>query len=127
MKRLLQSNTSRDGSLNNGNFLRAILQLRNTPDPDCGHLLKSSSTSPYEMPSPSSTVWKSSPTHTSFPRGVKHGRKRSLPCANDIRTSEALKTHAKQLRPLNGDMVTDVTSRTNAGTTRIVGIGLRKL
>jgi len=35
MKRLLRSNTSSDGSLNNDNFLRAILQLRNTPDPDC--------------------------------------------------------------------------------------------
>ena len=35
MKRLLRSNTGADGSLNNDQFLRAILQLRNTPDPDC--------------------------------------------------------------------------------------------
>ena len=35
MKRLLRSNTGANGSLNSDNFLRAILQLRNTPDPDC--------------------------------------------------------------------------------------------
>ena len=35
MKRLLKSNTGPDGSLDNDKFLRAILQLRNTPDPDC--------------------------------------------------------------------------------------------
>ena len=35
VKRLLKTNTGRDGSLNNDNFLRALLQLRNTPDPDC--------------------------------------------------------------------------------------------
>ncbi len=35
VKRLLKSNTGPNGSLNNDNFLRALLQLRNTPDPDC--------------------------------------------------------------------------------------------
>jgi hypothetical protein len=34
-KRLLMSNTGPTGSLDNDGFLRAILQLRNTPDPDC--------------------------------------------------------------------------------------------
>lgn len=34
-KRLLMSNTSSTGSLNHDGFLRAMLQLRNTPDPDC--------------------------------------------------------------------------------------------
>ena len=34
-KRLLLSNLSPSGSLNTDKFLRAILQLRNTPDPDC--------------------------------------------------------------------------------------------
>ena len=35
VKRLLKSNTGPNGSLNNDNFLRALLQLRNTPDSDC--------------------------------------------------------------------------------------------
>ena len=35
-KRLLRTNVGPGGSINNDNFLRAILQLRNTPDPDCG-------------------------------------------------------------------------------------------
>jgi hypothetical protein len=34
-KRLLRSNVGPTGSLNNDKFLRAMLQLRNTPDPDC--------------------------------------------------------------------------------------------
>ena len=34
-KRLLRSNIGRSGSLDNDNLLRAMLQLRNTPDPDC--------------------------------------------------------------------------------------------
>ena len=34
-KRLLLTNIGPSGSLNNDKFLRAILQLRNTPDPDC--------------------------------------------------------------------------------------------
>ena len=34
-KRLLMSNTGPTGSLDHDRFLRAILQLRNTPDPDC--------------------------------------------------------------------------------------------
>ena len=34
-KRLLRSNIGPNGSLNNDQLLRAMLQLRNTPDPDC--------------------------------------------------------------------------------------------
>ena len=34
-KRLLMSNTGPTGNLNHDRFLSAILQLRNTPDPDC--------------------------------------------------------------------------------------------
>ena len=34
-KRLLMNNIGPHGSLNNDNFLRAILAIRNTPDPDC--------------------------------------------------------------------------------------------
>ena len=36
VKRLLCDNTGPNGSLNTDKFLQAILQLRNTPDPDCG-------------------------------------------------------------------------------------------
>ena len=36
VKRLLRSNVGPLGSLNTDKFLKAILQLRNTPDPDCG-------------------------------------------------------------------------------------------
>ena len=36
VKRLLASNVGRSGTLNTDRFLRAILQFRNTPDPDCG-------------------------------------------------------------------------------------------
>ena len=34
-KRLLMSNIGPNGSLNSDKFIRALLQLRNTPDPDC--------------------------------------------------------------------------------------------
>ena len=34
-KRLLMSNTGPTGSLDHDRFLRAMIQLRNTPDPDC--------------------------------------------------------------------------------------------
>ena len=34
-KRLLRDNTGPSGSLNSDKFLKAMLQLRNTPDPDC--------------------------------------------------------------------------------------------
>ena len=34
-KRLLRSNTGSSGTLDTDRFLRAIMQLRNTPDPDC--------------------------------------------------------------------------------------------
>ena len=34
-KRFLMSNISSNGDLNNDSFLRALLQLRNSPDPDC--------------------------------------------------------------------------------------------
>ena len=34
-KRILRANVGPNGSLNNDKFLRALLQYRNTPDPDC--------------------------------------------------------------------------------------------
>ena len=36
VKRLMRSNVAPSGSLNTDKFLTAMLQLRNTPDPDCG-------------------------------------------------------------------------------------------
>ena len=36
VKRLMRSNVTASGNLNSDKFLRAMLQLRNTPDPDCG-------------------------------------------------------------------------------------------
>ena len=35
-KRMLRANVSHDGDLNNDSFLRALLQLHDTSDPDCG-------------------------------------------------------------------------------------------
>ena len=35
VKRLLRSNVTQSGSLDSDKFLRGLLQLRNTPDPDC--------------------------------------------------------------------------------------------
>ena len=35
VKRLLRANTTPSGSLNSDRFLKGLLQLRNTPDPDC--------------------------------------------------------------------------------------------
>ena len=35
VKRLIQSNTKPTGSLDNDGFMKAMLQIRNTPDPDC--------------------------------------------------------------------------------------------
>ena len=37
VKRMMRSNVGPNGSLNTDSFLKAILQLRNTPDPDCGY------------------------------------------------------------------------------------------
>ena len=34
-KRILMDNINPNGSLNNDNFMRAMLQARNTPEPDC--------------------------------------------------------------------------------------------
>ena len=34
-KRLLEENLNPDGGINNNNVVRALLQLRNTPDKDC--------------------------------------------------------------------------------------------
>jgi len=103
MERLLRSNTSPDGSLDNDNFLRAILQRRNTPDPDCDL-------------SPAQIIF-GKPLRDAFsflnrlekfsnpnilPTWRQAWREKESPLRQRYHlTSEALKTHAKRLRPLN--------------------------
>ena len=107
-KRLLRSNTGPTGSLDHDRFVRAILQLRNTPDPDCklspaqiifGHPLRDTLsfvnrlekyTNPYIQP-----TWRQA-------WSAKEEALRS----RITRTTEALQAHSRPLRPLAlGDTV----------------------
>ena len=102
-KRLLRSNINANGSLDNDKFLRAILQLRNTPDPDCDL-------------SPSQILF-GRPIRDSF-GFINHLEKFSNPNIRPMwreawnakeealrtrftRSSEKLNEHAKPLKPLN--------------------------
>lgn len=107
-KRLLMSNTSSTGVLNNDNLLRALLQMRNTPDPDChlspaeilfGHPLRDAFSfvnrlEKYSNPAVSQTwrdAWKA---------------KEDALRVRFTRTSESLSTHFRPLAPLKqGDRV----------------------
>ena len=102
-KRLLMSNTSPTGSLDHDGFLRAILQLRNTPDPDCnlspaqivfGRPLRDTLafvnrlekfTNPHVRP-----LW----------RKAWEAKEDALR-TRITRTTEALTAHSKHLRPLS--------------------------
>ena len=102
-KRLLRSNIGPDGSLNTDNFLRAMLQLRNTPDPDC-HL------------SPAQILF-GRPLRDAFAfatRLEKFSDRNILPLWRDAwhakeealrqryhRTTESLQEHSRPLPPLN--------------------------
>ena len=102
-KRLLRSNTKPCGSLDNDKFLRAILQLRNTPDPDC-------------QLSPAQIIF-GRPIRDSFSfmnRLEKYSNPHIRPIWRDAwaskeealrtrftKSSEALNEHAKRLPPLN--------------------------
>ena len=102
-KRLLRSNIGPDGSLNTDSFLKAMLQLRNTPDPDC-HL------------SPAQILF-GRPLRDAFTfatRLEKFSNANILPLWRDAweakenalrqryhRTTEALKEHSRPLPPLH--------------------------
>ncbi len=107
-KRLLMSNTGPTGNLNHDGFLKAILQLRSTPDPDCnlspeqiifGRPLRDSFSfinrlekfsNPHIRP-----LWRQAWT-------AKEDALRT----RISRTTEALQTHSRPLRPLTtGDRV----------------------
>ena len=102
-KRLLRSNIGPNGSLNTDKFLRAMLQLRNTPDPDC-HL------------SPAQILF-GRPLRDAFTfatRLEKFSNHNIRPLWRDAwrakedalrqryhRTTESLKEHSRPLPPLN--------------------------
>jgi hypothetical protein len=107
-KRLLRSNTGPGGSLDQDHFVRAMLQLRNTPDPDCklspaqiifGRPLRDSLSfvnrlekfsNPYIHP-----TW----------RQAWLAKEEALR-SRITRTAESLRAHSRPLRPLNpGDTV----------------------
>ena len=106
VKRMLMSNIGYSGSLNNERFLTAMLQLRNTPDPECGL-------------SPAQVLF-GRPLRDAFSfvnRLEKFGNTAVRPAWRDAwkqkesalrhrchRNSEVLKEHCKQLPPLtDGD------------------------
>ena len=101
-KRLLMSNTSPTGSLDHDRFLRAMLQLRNTPDPDCnispaqivfGRPLRDTLSFVNRLEKFSNPnvrpLWRQA-------WAAKEGALRS----RISRTTESLKEHSRPLRPL---------------------------
>ena len=107
-KRLLMSNTGPSGDLDQDSFLRAMLQLRNTPDPDC-HL------SPAEIvfghPLRDALAFVNRLEKFSNPHIRPMWRQAWAAKEEALRTrlahsTEALKEHSRPLRPLApGDRV----------------------
>ena len=107
-KRLLRSNVGPNGSLDNDKLLRALLQLRNTPDPDCN-------LSPAEIifgrPIRDSLCFVNRLEKYSNPHIRPTWREAWAAKENALRTrftktSEALNEHAQPLMPLKvGDKV----------------------
>ena len=102
-KRLLMSNTGPTGSLDHDRFLRAILQLRNTPDPDCnlspaqiifGRPLRDSLSFVNRLEK------FSNPHIRPLWRQVWEAKEEALrTCIT--RTTESLRAHSRPLRPLS--------------------------
>ena len=98
-KHLLVSNTGPTGSLDHDRFLRAMLQLRNTPDLDCNlslaHII-------FGRPRfLLSTDYKNSQTHIYRP--LLHqawAAKEDALRTRMSRTTESLRAHSRPLRPL---------------------------
>ena len=99
VKRLLRSNVGPCGSLNTDKFLRAILQLRNTPDPDCG-------VSPAEI-----VFGRRLRDNLLFAAYTDRGQyakrwqsawaaKEDALRARFVRTAESINRHSRHLRPL---------------------------
>ena len=99
VKRLMRSNTGVSGSLDTDRFLRAMLQLRNTPDPDCGispseivfgrQLRDSLSFASYGKRSTYSKRWQEA-------WAIKEDALR----ARFIKTTERINQHSRDLPPL---------------------------
>ena len=108
-KRILQDNMGPNGNLNNDNVVRALLQLRNTPDRDCGlssaevlfgRRLKDS------MPrlEKSIPVFQSPQIHPIWKENWN--AKEKAIHSRFVKTCEKLEEHAKELPPLReGDSV----------------------
>ena len=102
-KRLLMSNTGPTGNLAHDRFLRAMLQLRNTPDPDC-HL--SPAQIIFGRPLRDSLTFVNKLEKFSNPhvrplwRHAWAAKEEALR-TRMARTTESLKAHSKPLRPLS--------------------------
>ncbi|KAJ8359136.1 hypothetical protein SKAU_G00156610 [Synaphobranchus kaupii] len=101
-KRLLMSNTGPTGSLDHDRFLRAIIQLRNTPDPDCN---LSPAQIVFGRPLRGSLSFVNRLEKFSNPH-IRPLWRQAWAAKEDAlrtrmsRTTETLRTHSRPLRPL---------------------------
>ena len=99
VKRLLRSNTGPCGTVNTDKFLRAVLQLRNTPDPDCG-------ISPAEIVFGNrlhdNFLFAQYADRSQYREGWRRAwaAKEEALRARFVRTAEKINAHARQLPPL---------------------------
>ena len=102
-KRLMRTNVGPCGTINNDRFLRAILQLRNTPEADCN-------VSPAEIvfgrPMRDNLSFTSRIIKKSFSKRWQQAwsAKEEALRARFIKTSEKINLHSKQLPPLKPGM-----------------------
>ena len=99
VKRLMRSNISPSGSLNTDCFLRAMLQLRNTPDPDCG---VSAAEIVFGRPMRDNLQFSSYITRSSYSDRWQQAwsAKEDALKARFVKTSEKINAHARPLPPL---------------------------